>query len=127
MNSFLNSKSKVKKLQLGIDKCHKLHIGKEKKICPDLFIDKWIVENVEETNTSGRTGFEDVLVGDHLIEEVSEEKYLGDIISKDGKNIKNIKARKDKAIGASNQIISILEEICFGKHHFEVACSETPC
>ena len=31
MNSFLNSKSRVKKLQLGIDKCHKLHIGKEKK------------------------------------------------------------------------------------------------
>ena len=47
MNSFLNSKSKVKKLQLGIDKCHKLHIGKEKKTCPDFFIDKWIVENVE--------------------------------------------------------------------------------
>ena len=121
MNSFLNSKSKVKKLQLGIDKCHKLHIGKEKKTCPDLFIDKWIVENVDETNTSGRTGFEDVLVGDHLIEEVSEEKYLGDIISKDGKNIKNIKARKDKAIGSSNQIMSILEEICFGRNHFEVA------
>ena len=79
------------------------------------------MENVDETNTSGRTGFEDVLVGDHLIEEVSEEKYLGDIISKDGKNTKNIKARKDKAIGATNQIMSIFEEICFGKHHFEVA------
>ena len=104
MNSFLNSKSRVKKLQLGIDKCHKLHIGKEKNTCPD----KWIVENFDETNTSGRSGFEDVLVRDHLIEEVSEEKYLGDIISKDGKNTKNIIARKDKAMGSSN-------------HHFEVA------
>ena len=28
MNTFLNAKSNVKKLQFGLSKCHKLHIGK---------------------------------------------------------------------------------------------------
>jgi hypothetical protein len=37
MNAFLNSKSDVKKLQFGISKCHKLHVGKERKTCPDLY------------------------------------------------------------------------------------------
>ena len=52
---------------------------------------------------------------------VEEEKYLGDIISCDGKNKKNITARKNRRIGVVNQIMSILEEICFGKFYFKVA------
>ena len=39
VNAFINAKTKVKKLQFGVDKCHHLHIGKEKNLCPDLFID----------------------------------------------------------------------------------------
>ena len=31
----------------------------------------------------------DIQVGDHLMEEKEEEKYLGDVISTDGRNIKN--------------------------------------
>jgi hypothetical protein len=52
---------------------------------------------------------------------MEKEKYLGDIISVDGKNSKNIQARKGKAIGIINQITSILQDICFGPYHFEVA------
>ena len=48
-------------------------------------------------------------------------KYLGDVISKDGKNTKNIEARKSKGIGVVNQIMCILNDIIFGPYHFEVA------
>ena len=56
-----------------------------------------------------------------MVELVTEERYLGDIISKDGRNTKNIKARVAKGNGTINQIMSILEDICFGKYFFEVA------
>ena len=55
------------------------------------------------------------------MEEVIQEKYLGDIISHDGKNMKSVMARVGKAVGITNQIMSILEEICFGPYNFEVA------
>ena len=40
-NSYINAKSNMKKLQFGQDKCHKMHVGKKKIYCPDLFIDSW--------------------------------------------------------------------------------------
>ena len=52
---------------------------------------------------------------------VAKDKYLGDIISVNGKNLENILARKDKSKGIIKQIISILEDICFGPFYFEVA------
>ena len=51
----------------------------------------------------------------------NQEKYLGNIISKDGKSTKNDAARKKRGTGIIIQIQSILEDICFGKYHFEVA------
>ena len=55
------------------------------------------------------------------MEEVKEEKYSGDIISEDGRNMKNALARQNKGRGIVSQIMSILEEICFGRYFFEVA------
>ena len=46
---------------------------------------------------------------------------MGNIISNDGKNTKNIAARKNRGTGIVNQIMSILEDICFGQHYFAVA------
>jgi Zn finger protein HypA/HybF involved in hydrogenase expression len=54
------------------------------------------------------------------MEEKMEERYLGDIISTDGKNVKNIKARIAKGKGISDKIINLLDTIPFGKHYFEV-------
>ena len=34
---------------------------------------------------------------------------------------KNIAVRKNRGIGVVNQVMAILEEICFGKYHFQVA------
>ena len=54
------------------------------------------------------------------MEEVEEEKYLGDIISKDGKNIKNFKVRVNKGTGIVNKIMTMLDGIPFGQFYFEV-------
>ena len=121
-NSFINTKSNLKKLQFGTEKCHKMHVGKkgQPEICPDLFVDGWQLEEVTQIDT-GEKVFKEVHVGSTKMDEVIEEKYLGDIISHDGKNTKNIISRVNKGVGISNQIMSILEEIYFGPYYFEVA------
>ena len=59
--------------------------------------------------------------GDFKMESKEDVKYLGDIIATDGSNVKNVENRKAKASGAVKQILSILDEICFGPFFFEIA------
>ena len=113
VTSFINSKTNTKKLQFGVDKCHQLHVGTKKHCCPDLQIDNWGVEKKDEIMT-GFDNLTDVRLEDHKLEKV------GDIISADGSNLKNVTARKDKSIGINKQICSMLQEVCFGQFHFEV-------
>ena len=51
----------------------------------------------------------------------SSERYLGDIITNDGKLNKNISDKVNKGNGAVNTIVSLLEEISFGYYYFEMA------
>ena len=44
MNAFINSKTNIKKLQFGLSKCHKMHVGVSKAVCPDLDLDNWKVK-----------------------------------------------------------------------------------
>ena len=122
MNAYLNTKTSIKKLQYGVSKCFKMHVGRScnKDICNDLFVDGWRVENVTEVET-GKIEEKDEYDGLHAMEEVNSEKYLGDILSNDGKNTKNINARKNRGIGLVTQIMTKLEETCFGKFFFKVA------
>ena len=53
--------------------------------------------------------------------EVSKETYLGDILSNDGKNNKNIDNRISKGIDNINNIFNLLENVVFGNHYFEIA------
>jgi hypothetical protein len=53
--------------------------------------------------------------------EITDEKYIGDIISSNGSNSKNIEARLHNGKGIISQIMAILDDICFGKFQFEVA------
>ena len=48
------------------------------------------------------------------MQEVTEETYLGDIISCDGKNTKNLKNRISKGVGIITKILNLFEVICFG-------------
>ena len=86
MNSYLNTKTSMKKLQYGVKKCYKMHVGKKcvKEICPDLQVDGWEMKTVTEVET-GKSSHEDIYNGMHKMEAVSSEKYLGDILSSDGK------------------------------------------
>ena len=122
MNSYLNTKTNIKKLQYGTTKCFKMHVGKTciPEVCPELFIDDWKIKEVNEVVTENYQ-YEEEHDGMSAMETVEHEKYLGDIISSDGKNSKNIAARKNRGIGVVNQVMSILEDICFGKYYFNVA------
>ena len=120
MNAFLNQKTTIKKLQFGPEKCHQLHVGKSKANCPDLYIDEWKLEKRNETET-GVDNLIDVLADDCKIEMAEAEKYLGDVISVDGRNTKNIEAKVDKAQGIIKQLKGMMEEMCFGQFIFEVA------
>ena len=103
LNTFLTTQIELKKLKLhtldkhGKSKCVKLHIGKKSEFCPTL--------KVHGTK----------------MPEVSEESYLGDILSSDGKNTKNIKNRISKGMGIISQINLILEDISFGPYMFQIA------
>ena len=115
-NSYINAKTKIKKLQFGVDKCHKIHIGSNHNKCPLLYVDHWKeVKNIETDETVDKC--EDL----SEIDASREEKYLGDIITNDGKNTKNIESRMAKGQGNIDQVMSILEEICFGQYQFEAA------
>ena len=107
-NGFINAKTNIKKLQFGEDNCKKLHIDKKKHLCPELYVDSWILEK-KDGNEKGIKNLTDVFDGDFEMENVDSVKYLGDILSTDGSNIKNMQARKSKAIGAVKQITSTLE------------------
>ena len=69
---------------------------------------------------SGVEEIKDIIEGEKEMEIKDEERYLGDIISCDGRNIKNIKARVAKGKGIVIRIISILDGIPFGKYYYEV-------
>ena len=120
MNTFLNAKTSIKKLQFGVDKCHKIHIGNNDIKCPELFIDNWKLVKKDNLKT-GYENLDEVLDDEAPMEDVSFDKYLGDLISADGSNDKNIKARQEKGFGIIKQIMTILHDYSFGPHYFEVA------
>ena len=120
VHSYIKFKSSSKKLQFGSQKCKKIHIGKTKEEfkCQPLFVDKW-TEGVVEDCESGTIKIEDICEGEDIMEEKEDERYLGDVISKDGRNIKNIQARVNKGTGIVRKILTFLDGIPFGKYHFE--------
>ena len=103
LNTFITTQIELKRLKFhvpdkqGKTKCHKLHIGKNHNMCPTLKVHGTVMP------------------------EVMEDTYLGDILSNDGRNTKNIKNRISKGVGCVNQIFNILENIVFGPHYFEIA------
>ena len=97
MNTFLNTKIEMKKLQLNKEKCKKLHFGKSNLICPEL-------------NVHGS----EMKISDC-------EKYLGNLISTDMNNKKMIDARVNMGIGCNAQIMSLLNDISLGHHYFKIS------
>ena len=77
-------------------------------------MDNWEEHELKNEET-GIIEIKDIFVGEKTIEDVNNDKYLGDIISKDGRNILNIKSRIIKGRGIIKRILNILNCIPFGK------------
>ena len=122
MNKFINTKTAMKKLQFGTSKCVKMHVGKtcNPTLCHDLFVNGWNVQVVGDDET-GKCSPNEFFSGPVKMGEVTEQMYLGDIISADGSHSKNVEARKNKGLGIINNIMQILKFMFFGKYYFEVA------
>ena len=120
LNGYINCKTNTKKLTFGEDKCKKMHVGSNKMEykCPDLYVDKW--SEIATKDDIIEVTYKDVFEGETIMEEKEQEKYLGDLVSVDGKNIKNIKTRVNKCRGVATKILTILEGIPFGKQYFKI-------
>ena len=121
-NAFITSKIALKKLQFGPKKCFVLHTSKEHKDIRnmELFVDGWVMKEVQNVET-GTVERRDILEGDMEVSHKNSEKYLGQIISSDGRNTKNIEKIRNKGIGIQNRIIQMLEAMPGGQYHFEIA------
>ena len=103
LNTFLTTQIEMKKLRFhvpdekGKTKCHKIHVGSQRELCPILKVHGTEMEMVED------------------------DTYLGDIISGDGKNSKNIQKRISKGIGIISSIMTLLNKICLGEFYIEIA------
>ena len=122
LNGFINAKTATKKLQFGADKCHIMHIGKDipKHKKDNFYVDSWLMEEVEDVETNTKETRE-MFDGEMEIEESDHKKYLGQIISHDGTNTKNIVNRASKGRGTVNKIETILKNTLGGTFFFEIS------
>ena len=97
INEFINFKTGSKRLQFGASKCIKMHIGKEntKTLCKDLYVGEW-KNKVETDPETGEYKLSEFFNGPVKMEENTEQKYLGDILSSDGGHTKNVQDRRTK-------------------------------
>ena len=70
---------------------------------------------------TGENEFHEAFEGEQNIEELNQEKYLGQIISNDGSNVKNVINRSNKGMGMVNTITNILNYVPGGQYHFVIA------
>ena len=103
LNTYGNAQIETKQLRFytpdenGKTKFHFMHIERNSHSCPEL--------QVHGTK----------------MEKVSEDTYLGDILSEDGRNTKNIRNRISKGVGIISQIMNMLETVTLGEHFFTTA------
>ena len=98
INAIVQAKVQSKQLELGRLKCFNMHIGKkDKHLCPVL-----------------KVHGSDMLTSDR-------EKYLGDILTTDGRIDQNIRERYNKGVAKVNEIMGMLQEVSFGPHYFQMA------
>ena len=97
INALVETKINNKQLEMSHSKCAHMHIGKGRSDCRSLRINSSIMKRS------------------------SKEKYLGSILSKDGKITKNIADRHNKGMVSANNILSLLKEVHFGQYYFEMS------
>ena len=99
-----------------------LKTGKSKdndNYCYELFKDNVIGSDLKQSILQMMNKIKQKMRIPESLRRVSEKKYLGEIISKDGKNKQNIKDKTNKALGNKNKILSGLNERPYGKYTFQ--------
>lgn len=95
-NAIVNSKVEFKRLQFGPSKCFQIHVGANKKKCCTLKVHQYQMKPVEH------------------------EVYLGDTVSADLSNNRNIEKRCNQSIGTISEIMIILKQISKGYFYFNI-------
>ena len=62
----------------------------------------------------------DIFEGEDIIQIEDSEKYLGDIVTNNGKNDKNIKSRENRGRGITGYLLATLVEMLAGGEHHEL-------
>ena len=96
MNATVNAFITSKKLELNKNKCSQIHIGKKSNLCPKLK-----VHNGE-------------------MKKADQEKYLGDVINKNGKQNATIVERISKGHGIVTNILALIKDIPLGNRRVEI-------
>ena len=99
MNKYINSQTAMKRLQFGTTKCFKMHIGKtcNEALCRDLFVGGWKRE-VAEDPVTGQVLQTEFFGGLEKMQVKTEQMYLGDVISADGRQHHNVHKEKTKVL-----------------------------
>ena len=92
MNTTINTFMELEKLTLSKKKCHKIHIGKHHRECPDLYVHGAIMA------------------------ESKSEKYLGDIVHSSGSIKPNLAKRLSRGWGKVSEIMAIVKEAPLGHY-----------
>ena len=95
-----------------------MHVGNESIICPQNRVDTFHLESIKE-KPSSILDMVDVEGDKHCMETVSSWTYLGDVLQSNGKCDLNIKDKVENGIGAINQIIQMLSDLCLGPYYYE--------
>ena len=98
----INAKMDTKKLRLSSDKCYLLHISNKRKS-----------KQKEEDCVSG-------FVHSSEMKKVKKAFYVGDILNSEGSYNDTIEDRKNRAVGISNQIMTIVSSLSLGMYHFQI-------
>ena len=115
MNKYTNDEINKRKLQFNGDKTNRMHVGKD-KVCETIEIESW-KEVVEKDDR--KVQYIDRHDGKESIKTVTEQIYLGEVLSNDGKNLKNVEAKVGRGKGIVHEILILLNNIYFGSKHFE--------
>jgi hypothetical protein len=95
LNETVNTFIELKKLKLSDQKCSKIHIGKDSKICPEHKVHENIMKNS------------------------SKEKYLGDYITEKANSKDTIQDRKSRGNAILSQMTALLSDIPLGNRRIE--------
>jgi hypothetical protein len=90
LNTVVNTFMELEKLTLSKTKCHKLHLGNNISLCPDMLVHGEAVKNSKM------------------------EKYLGDIISSSGSAKPNLARRLSRGWGRVSEILGLVKEAPLG-------------